>query len=143
MIQKATHFDLAELVCEHVYNKYGVFAWNFFDVKLLITLDSIRDRINKAIHVNDWQVHGTFTQRGLRCPECSIVKSKTELYMSAHTIGKAADFTVEGLLAEETRAWLIQHENWWPYPFRLESGVNWVHCDLFNDSDKKVIQFNP
>jgi hypothetical protein len=140
------HFDLQEICCPHVYEKYGQFAWNFYDIRGIILINTIRDRIGKAVFVNDYEIHGELTQRGLRCPECQIVKDYAEkgiLYMSGHVLAKAYDFTVQGLVAEEVRTWLIQHANWWPYPFRLESGVSWAHLDLLTSGENgKVILFN-
>lgn len=135
-------FDLPELVCEHVYEKYGNFAWNFLDPRLIVTINTIRDRIGKAIFVNDWQIHGNLSQRGLRCPECEIVKGKTELYMSAHCLGKGVDFECQGLVAQEVREWLKLHQNWWPYMMRLEKDVSWIHLDLYeNDKGLKIYEF--
>jgi len=145
MITVPTYFSIDELVCEHVYDKYGAKAWMFFDTELLIMLDTIRDRIGKPIFVNDWQIHGKYSQRGLRCNQCDIVKEKAEagiLYMSAHCLGKGADFDVQGLLAEEVRQWIVKHANWWPYHIRLEADVNWVHLDVFDQSENKVYIFN-
>ena len=145
MITVPTYFSIDELVCEHVYDKYGAKAWMFFDTELLIMLDIIRDRIGKPIFVNDWQIHGKYSQRGLRCNQCDIVKEKAEagiLYMSAHCLGKGADFDVQGLLAEEVRQWIVKHANWWPYHIRLEADVNWVHLDVFDQSENKVYIFN-
>jgi len=108
------YFDIQELVCQHVYDKYGLFSWNFFDPRLIITLNTIRDRIGKPIYVNDWQIHGDKSQRGLRCPQCEIVKDYFEkgiLYMSGHPLGKAADFEVQGLVAEEMRLWIVAKQN--------------------------------
>ena len=145
MITVPTYFSIDELVCEHVYDKYGAKAWMFFDTELLIMLDTIRDRIGKPIFVNDWQIHGKYSQRGLRCNQCDIVKEKAEagiLYMSAHCLGKAADFDVEGLLAEEVRQWIVKNKNIWPYHIRLEADVNWVHLDIYDQSENKVYIFN-
>jgi len=145
MITVPTYFSIDELVCEHVYDKYGAKAWMFFDTELLIMLDTIRDRIGKPIFVNDWQIHGRYSQRGLRCNQCDIVKKKTEagiLYMSAHCLGKAADFDVQGLLAEEVRQWIVKNANWWPYHIRLEADVDWVHLDVYDQSENKVYIFN-
>ena len=145
MITVPTYFSIDELVCEHVYDKYGAKAWMFFDTELLIMLDTIRDRIGKPIFVNDWQIHGKYSQRGLRCNQCDIVKEKAEagiLYMSAHCLGKGADFDVQGLLAEEVRQWIVKHANWWPYHIRLEADVNWVHLDVYDQSENKVYIFN-
>lgn len=143
MIYKPIYFELQELVCPHVFIKYKEFAFNFFDTRLLIMLDTIRDRIGRPIYVNDWQVRGDKDQRGLRCPQCEIVKNQTELYMSAHCLGKGADFEVPGLVAQEVRDWIIKNKNLWPYPIRLEKNTSWVHLDLFsNNSDSKVTLFN-
>lgn len=146
MIFKPTYFSLDELVCEDVFNTYGERAWQFFDLRLLIMLDTIRDRIGKPIFVNDWQIHGQYSQRGLRCLRCDLVQDKimsNEMYMSAHCLGKGADFEVEGLVAEEVREWITAHANWWPYHIRLEKGTSWVHLDTFDYSENKVYLFEP
>lgn len=143
MILKPDNFDLQELVCPDVYQKYGVFAWNFFDPRLLLTLDRIRTKINKRIFVNTWVDGGNLTQRGLRCLLCPIVKGKyNTMYESAHLLGMGVDFDVEGLLAEEVRLWIAANKNIWPYPIRLERDVDWVHLDLFDmDNGQKVYLF--
>ena len=140
---KAKYFTLFELVCPHVLAKYGERAWMFLDSRLILNLDTIRERIGKPIYVN----RGNLTQRGLRCPQCQIVKDKFEagvLYMSAHTFGKAVDFDVEGMTAEEVRGWLKEHGAYLPYPIRVESDVNWVHLDVFESvTGQKVYFFQP
>jgi hypothetical protein len=143
MIAKPTYFDLQELVCPDVFNKFGDFAWNFLDPRLLLTLDRIRAKLNKGIIVNNWSEGGSYDQRGLRCLLCPIVKAKYDsLYMSAHLLGKAVDFDVQGLVAEEVREWIIKYKTLWPYPIRLEKGVSWVHLDMY-DTGEKVYLFNP
>jgi hypothetical protein len=63
--------------------------------------------------------------------------------MSAHCLGKAVDFHVQGLEAEEVRQWILKNKNWWPYHIRLEEDVSWVHLDLYdNDKGEKVYLFN-
>ena len=135
------YFSIEELVCQDVYNKFGKYSLKFFDQRLLITLDTLRDRIGRPIRVNNWKEGGKFSQRGLRCNLCDLVKSKTELYMSAHVLGKAVDFDIDGMLAEETREWIIKKANWWPYSIRLEKDVNWVHLDVMTTPTQKVILF--
>ena len=41
------YFDIQELVCRHVYEKYGNNAWQFFDNRLLETLLVIREKLGK------------------------------------------------------------------------------------------------
>ena len=69
------------------------------------------------------------TQRGLRCNLCPIVANKQSLYLSAHILGKAGDFTVRGLTAEEARNKIIQNTHLLPYPIRMEKNVTWLHID--------------
>lgn len=146
MIYKPKYFTLDELVCEDVYNFYGQTAWQFFDSRLLVTIDQIRERIGKPIYINDWQVHGQFSQRGFRCLRCALVHDacvNNRMYVSPHMTGQAVDFDVVGLTAEETRQYIIKNQGLWPYPLRLEDGVGWVHLDT-RDADKgKVFLFNP
>jgi hypothetical protein len=131
-----------------VYDYYGKIAWQFLDIRLITTLETIRDRINKKIFINNWQVHGEYDERGLRCYKCNIVKYKMldyKMYMSAHLLGKAADFEVEGLISEEVRQWIVKNKNWWPYSIRLEKDTPHVHLDLFDSFDperEKVYLFN-
>jgi hypothetical protein len=146
MRYEAKNFSLDELVCEHVYNRYGATAWEFFDQRLLITLDAIRDRLGKPIYINNWQIHGEFDERGFRCIQCSLVKKAIEenrLYVSPHMTGQGADFDVAGMTAEETRQYIIKNATLWPYPIRLEAGVNWVHLDTRDHNEGKVFLFNP
>jgi hypothetical protein len=61
--------------------------------------------------------------------------------MSAHMLGKAVDFDVQGLLAEEVRQWIVTHVSWWPYHIRLEKDVSWCHLDVIDFSEQKVYLF--
>ena len=147
MIYKPTYFELPELVCEDIYNKFGDIAWSFFDARLLITIDLLREKLNKPIFVNDWQVHGKFDERGFRCIKCSLVKQaikENRLYVSPHMTGQGIDFDVEGCLAEEIRDWIVKNQSILPYAIRLEKNVNWVHLDTRDNTEgKKVVLFNP
>ena len=140
------YFNISEVVCPEVYHKYNEFAWNFFDMRLLIIMEAIRTKLNKKITVNDYQVHGQFTQRGLRCVQCQIMIDlfkSGNLFVDPHALGKAWDFDIEGLVAQEVRDYLIQNKTLWPYPFRLENSVNWIHLDVYSDgSNGKVVLFN-
>jgi uncharacterized protein YcbK (DUF882 family) len=145
MIYKPEYFTIDELVCPDVYNVWGQQAFSFFDQRLLITIDNIRQRLKKPVWINNYLVHGSQEESGLRCIRCSIVKAKIdkgELYVSAHLTGQAVDFSVEGMTAEEVRSWLISKQNLLPYPVRLEEAVNWVHLDVRDNFEgKKIVTF--
>ena len=138
------YFGIKELVCPHVYELHGESAWQFLDKKLLETLDWLRDNLGKPIIVNNWAQGGQYSQRGLRCTRCILVIEKVDLrkvYLSAHIQGKAVDFHVVGMTAEEVRQWIIDHADELPYPVRLERDVSWVHCDTRCNSYEKVELF--
>jgi hypothetical protein len=144
MIYKPDYFSLDELVCPEIYKHFGDVAWQFFDSRLLITIDTLRQKLGRRITVNDWQVHGQFTQRGFRCLQCQLVKDaiKTnQLYVSPHMTGQAIDFDVEGMVAEEVRQYIIKNQSLWPYPIRLEADVNWIHMDTRDADNGKVFLF--
>lgn len=134
------NFKLKELVCPHCVNTYGDKAWQFLSTELLSTIYVLRNEvIKKPMIVNNGT---TFTQRGLRCNVCELVKSKNTPYMSAHALGKAIDFHVNGMEAEEVRQLIKKNIDKFEYPIRLEEGVNWCHCDVYTlDSNEKLVTF--
>lgn len=138
------YFDIQELVCPHVYNKFREYAWNFFDPRLLDTLLVIREKIGKPIYVNNWDMGGDFSQRGFRCNICALVKEKTaleKLYVTAHNQGMGVDFDVKGMRAEEVRKWITDNQILLPHPIRLEEDVNWVHLDVRSDGFRAITWF--
>jgi hypothetical protein len=133
------YFSLDELVCPDVFHKYGEVAWTFFDPRLMITIEMLRTRLNRSIHVNNWHHGGEFTQRGFRCNLCSLVKNAKGIYVSAHMTGQAIDFDVDGMVSEEVRQYIITNKNLWPYPLRLERSVSWVHLDTRGGVEKVTL----
>ena len=145
MMYRPQFFTLDELVCPDVFNKFGDMAWQFFDEKAVITLDWVRRTLNKPITVNNWHSGGDFTQRGLRCSTCQLVRDaalSNKVYVSPHMLGKAFDFDVEDMDASEVRVWLAVNKANIPYNIRLENNVNWCHMDV-EDTGLKVYLFNP
>ncbi len=141
------YFTIEEFVSEDVYKKYGRKAWRFFDKQLLENILFIRQTLGSPITINNWHSGGKWQQRGLRENTSSIVSKKTRvkrLYLSAHTLGKAIDFDVKGMTAQEVRMWLVDNGNKLPHKIRVEKKVNWVHLDTACDWDmeEEVYLFN-
>lgn len=125
-----SYFDIVELVCPHTYNKWKDRSWQFLDTAFLHNLLILRrDIIKQPMYCNNWDKQGQFSQRGLRCNICQIVKDKKDVYLSAHVLGKAGDFDVKSMTAEQARGLILDHQDMLPYPFRLEGKVNWLHFD--------------
>ena len=136
------YFDAEELVCDHTYAKWKEQSWQFLDTNYLWALLVIRrDILKKPM----WCNGKGKTERGLRCNRCSIVRGKSGVYLSAHCLGKAGDFTVTGMTAEQARQKIKENAHLLPCPVRLERGVSWLHMDVRPDDTKpgqKVIEFN-
>ena len=135
------YFDIDELVCDHTFNKWGEKAWQFLDTDYLHCLLIIRrDIIKRAMWCNGNQKK----QRGLRCNRCPEVMSKKSVYLSAHVLGKAGDFTISGMTAEQARQAIKANADLLPCPIRMEKGVSWLHFDVlpqYGITDK-VYEFN-
>lgn len=133
-------FSIEELACDHTIARDGERSWRFIDTLFLHCLLVIRRDILQAPMICN---HPGATQRGLRCNLCELVKSKTTLYLSGHKFGKAGDFTVKGMTAEQARQRIKENAHLLPCSIRLEAGVNWLHFDVMPEDgcESKVYEF--
>lgn len=139
------NFKIQELVCSHCYEKFKDKSWQFLSTEILSTLYTLRyDIFNRPIVINTWAMKGTLSQRGLRCNRCSLVKDKKKIYLSAHQLGKALDFNVEGYTTEGAYQKIKDNVDKFEYPIRLESNTTtWLHIDCYQpvDSEADLIEF--
>ena len=76
---------------------------------------------------------------------CKLVKSKSNVYISAHLLGKGIDFNVAGLSDSEVRNTIKNNLDKFEYPIRLEKDTTgWTHIDTYQPkgSTDKLIEFN-
>lgn len=134
------YFTVKELVCDHTYQKWGERSWQFLDTAYLHALLVIRrDILQKPMSCN----YNGMTQRGLRCNRCELVRTKPTAYLSAHILGKAGDFTVKDMTAEQARQTIKAKQSLLPCNVRLEAGVSWLHFDVLPQAgiEKRVYEF--
>lgn len=133
-------FQIRELVCPHTHSKWGERSWQFLDTAYLHNLLVIRRDILKVPMVCN---HGAQLQRGLRCNRCELVSQKDAVYLSSHVLGKAGDFTVKGMTAQEARQRIKDNAHLLPYPLRMEADVSWLHFDVLPQYgiNQKVYEF--
>lgn len=134
------YFQVKELVCDHIYAKWGESSWQFIPTFALENLLFLRrDVIGRPMVCNTKDLH----QRGLRCNLCPIVDEKDVVYMSTHRLGIGWDFTVQGMTAEEARNLIKAAYGKFPHPCRIEAGVRWLHFDCLPQYgiDKNVSEF--
>ena len=140
MIEK--YFDKEEIMSRHLFYAGGGYDLLHGDLQKLVVW--IREAIGRPIFANNWAIGGQFSQRGYRTnddPVCKVHKFATG---SAHFKGKALDFDVKGMTAEQVRRWLHDNQESAPVRFRVEKGVNWVHVDVMpHKASDKAYFFNP
>ena len=118
------NFDIKELVCKHCYDKFKDLSWQFLSTEILSTLYTLRFEIFKCpMIINNWSTNGTFSQRGLRCNMCQLIKSKKSIYLTPHGQGKAIDFNVKNSTIEETKNLIRQNKQKFEYPVRLDANT--------------------
>lgn len=134
------YFQISELVCEHIHAEWDERAWQFLDTEYLHNLLVIRrDILQLPMICNHDDAH----QRGLRCNHCKIVSEAEKVYLSSHVLGRAGDFTVQGLTAQDARSRIRNNAHLLPYPLRMEGGVSWLHIDTLPQYgiNQKVYEF--
>ncbi|QGH72750.1 MAG: peptidase M15 [Podoviridae sp. ctLUJ1] len=134
MSYTAKYFKAFELVPKKLFEARGERAIELLDKELLIALDYVREKLGK-VTVNNWKAGGQFQYRGIRTPEC-----KEYSITSQHAYGKAVDFDVEGMSAEEVNQWLIDNreaDELKAISF-IEMGMNWVHMDTRPDDKNNL-----
>ena len=139
--QLRQYFQVRELVCGHTHGRWGERSWQFLDTAYLENLLVIRRDILQAPMTCN---HGNQLQRGLRCNRCDLVAEKATVYLSSHMLGKAGDFTVQGMTAKEARSLIRNNAHLLPHPLRMEGGVSWLHIDTLPQYgiEAKVYEFN-
>jgi len=141
-------FKIQELVCPHVFSRFGEQSWRFLQTEFLHTLLVVRrDILQRTMLCNNYHAGGSFSQRGIRCNLCQIVNDYTKqnkLTTMPHVIGAGGDYTVSGLTAEEARKAIAANAAKLPYPIRLENDVTWLHMDVLDvGTGQKITYFNP
>ena len=138
-------FDIEELVCDHTVAAYKDRAWRILDTDYLHALLVIRrDILKRPMCCNSRSAH----QRGFRCNMCQLVKSKNKIYVTPHGLGKAGDFTVIGMTAQQARELIKQNASILPCKVRLErwdstgAEISWLHIDTIDEAQNpKVYEF--
>lgn len=154
---KCKYFGIKELVSKIVYQKFGDFAWSFFDEDVLKDLDDIREgweaylktrfpKDKAGIIINNWATGGELSQCGLRTNADPLVKAKSSVYCSGHCLAKAFDghpvngrykefhnFVCDFINQGKTRK-IKRVEN-------FNSTPTWCHIDAFQTSNNQLSIF--
>jgi Peptidase M15. len=136
MINRCKWFKLYELLPPELY-KNEEQGWDYFDARLLRSIDAIRDILNVPLICNNWYHKGKRKASGYRLQSSSIGAQ-----FSAHKQGMAADLISTRMTAEQMRQILILNADKLPYPIRIEKDVTWLHVDVRCSGKQKITMFN-
>jgi len=128
------HFIVQEFVPPELYKALGarsIFVMDYYIVKMA---DAIREYFGLPMTINNWKWGGKFKYRGFRPCECKVGAK-----YSLHRTGKAIDFDIAGVSAEEVRQEILNHPRLFPHIAALEKGVSWVHADCRCITDGPIL----
>jgi len=136
------HFKIHEFVNQGTYTKYGDSSIRFMDARIVITADKIREYFGSKMTINNWMWGGDRQWSGLRTVESPYYST-----YSQHSFGRAIDFLITGISAEEIRAAIIK-KPWhdaFKYITSMEDGVSWVHADTraYDKNKNGIFLFKP
>lgn len=138
-----THFITEEFVDPDTFAVRGKDSLGCMDVRMLITADAIREYFNKSMTINNWKWGGNRKWSGLR-----TTKSPDYITYSQHTFGRAIDFIMKDISAQEIRDEIKSHQD---HPaFRFITAIedfpemNWCHvdCRIWKKNEKGIMIFS-
>ena len=136
MLKLTDNFVVAEFVPLEIYNQYFDNSIWFFNYKLPIIAQFIRDRYNKKVIVNDSFYGGKYNYSCFRVPP-----SKEYKPTSQHALGNAID--IKGVDPTQLRKDITDNYEkiWKPLGVTtIESNTStWTHIDLRNTNSDKLL----
>lgn len=133
------YFQPYEYLPPDVYNRLGDAGIIVMDARILWTLDQLRKTIGKPILINNWKAGGQYSQRGLRSD------AGTGATYSQHRFGRAVDFDISGVSAQEFRVDVMKniYAKELTYITRIEDKTSWVHLDCASVPGTEIVFFKP
>lgn len=132
MISK--YFKIHELVPKKMYKKKGEKCWNYIDVRLIESIDLLKEHFNLGtMTINNYYWGGARNFSGIRTRE-----NKYFSHYSMHTYGKAVDVIFSHYTAEEVRNHIINNQHKFKHIKGMELKVDWLHIDVRNE-DKLIL----
>lgn len=134
------NFALYELVPPEIYESRGERAWELLDVRILMSLQTLRDRVGRIV-VNDWWWGGRFKESGLRS-----FTTATGAALSQHRFGRAIDAKPADVTPREAADYVLAHPDDFPYLTTIENPEatpTWLHMDCRNHGQAGIWIVNP
>ena len=140
---KPKYFQTEELVDPYTFAHKGEAALGTMDVRILITADNIREYFGRVMTINNWHIGGEREWSGLRTKDSTYYSP-----YSQHSFGRAIDFLIKGLDAQEVRDRIKADQNHkaFQYITRMENypTMSWIHVDCMNwNRENGIYVFKP
>lgn len=149
MYYQPDHFRAEEFFSKKVIEQHGLRGggiqnniWRLMDFRIMWTMDQIRKYYGVPVVVNTYLWGGPSQYRGFRSNfhdllnvdllmATNIIKSHFSSFTSQHCFGRAMDFVIPGIEAEEVRQNILTNRRMDRYKYitAMEADVNWVHID--------------
>ena len=122
------HFKIHELVPKKLYEKYGEKAWRYVDVRLIETIDRLKEKFSDgSMTINNYYWKGDRQWSGIRTGD-----SKYYSVGSQHSYGNAFDIVWSKYSSKEVRDYVLSNLELFPYVKGLEV-ASWLHIDVRNE----------
>lgn len=142
MYYEPKYFTPPEFFSRDIFNRErdkGNQIWRLMDSRILWTADKIRERFcgirknsQMGMIINTWTWNGDLQYRGYRDIYVDILYPDNKFSVtSQHVFGRAMDYDIEGVPAEEIVQDIKDNPNAEAYKYitGLEEGTTWVHND--------------
>jgi hypothetical protein len=124
-----THL-VKEFVPPETYEAEGDRAILHIDQRVIIALEQIDEFLGVKAVVNNWHLGMHYRYRGYRPASCSIgAPHSMHREINGHLCG-AIDATWEEKSADYVRSVIVVNQEKFPYIYRMETGIPWVHIDI-------------
>lgn len=143
------HFQAHEYVDPITEKEFSILSFTKMDPRILWTIDRIRERYGRPVYINTYNIPKYVEERG---KSFRFRGYRPHYYMngadySEHRHGRAIDFDVDGMTAEEVRQDILanQFDEDFKYITCIEANVNWVHIDCRNypKEEKGILVVKP
>lgn len=127
---KSEHFKVHELVPRKMYERYGEKAWRYVDVRLIETIDKLKEVFSEgSMTVNNYYWGGKREWSGVRTPDSPYYSVGSQ-----HSFGNALDIVWNRYTTKEVRDYILNNPSEFPHIKGLEI-ADWLHIDVRNEDD--------
>ena len=140
MMEVSQSFILQEFVNEDIYNRLGNNAIWVLDPKIIKVAQKIRYHFDSPMYINTWVFRGKGKRLQWRGFRPSLYTKCA--YFSQHKMGRAIDFSIDGVTPEEVQEELKKVQKSIGFSAMEVGTPTWTHVDIRNQMTNKPLYIN-